>query len=82
MALRVPVVASPVGENARIVRDGRTGYLACEDQEWVYCWISLIEDPARRTAYGNAGQRLVVENYSMQRARKSLNALLDDLEAR
>lgn len=76
MAAGVPVVASPVGANAAIVRDGVEGCLATTHPEWLQALQSLAQDPARRERMGNAGRLRVAENYSLQACAPKLTQLL------
>lgn len=55
-AAGLPVVTSPVGVNARYVRDGVTGYAARDPSEWVEKLSALIEDPDLRRRMGQAGR--------------------------
>jgi glycosyltransferase involved in cell wall biosynthesis len=67
LACGLPVVASPVGVNARIVCEGQSGYLCTTDEEWVARLTQLIDDPALRRAMGQYGRDLVRERWSLQR---------------
>jgi glycosyltransferase involved in cell wall biosynthesis len=80
MALGLPVVASPTGENTHIVRDRNTGYLAGRDDEWVECLCALAGDAGLRRRLGAGGRTDAVERYSMARAASLLDRLLDDIE--
>lgn len=64
MAASLPVVASPVGENASIVRHGETGFLAKSTHEWVEALERLRKDPSLRHSMGQAGRALAEERYS------------------
>lgn len=66
MACGLPVVASPVGVNATIVADGITGLLATDSGQWRAALTRLIDDPALRSAMGQAGRARAVEAYSLQ----------------
>ena len=66
MACGLPVVASPVGVNATIVRDGETGLLATDGGEWRAALTRLIEDSTLRATMGQAGRVRAVEDYSLQ----------------
>ncbi len=66
MGCGLPVIASPVGVNAAIVEDGRTGLLATDVDRWRSALIRLIDDPALRAAMGQAGRRRAVKSYSLQ----------------
>jgi glycosyltransferase involved in cell wall biosynthesis len=65
MAAAVPPVASAFGEMPHIVRDGENGFLASSEDEWVDKLTALIGDPALRKRLGKAGQKTVVENFSL-----------------
>lgn len=65
MACGVPVVASPVGVNRKIVEDGRSGLLATETGEWERALIALVEDVNLRAYLGAAGRARAVAHYSL-----------------
>jgi glycosyltransferase involved in cell wall biosynthesis len=66
MAVGLPVVASPVGVNSRLVREGANGYLAADEEGWKQALRALAADPERRLAFGEAGRGLVEEQYTLQ----------------
>lgn len=66
MSRGLPVVASPVGANCEIVRDGANGFLAASEAEWTEKLATLIEDAALRERLGKAGRETVVASYSFQ----------------
>jgi len=51
----LPVVASPVGTNSVFVKDGITGFLVGNHQEWLDRLAQLIEDSQLRLNMGQAG---------------------------
>lgn len=65
MACGLPVVASPVGINSDIVRDGVNGYLATSPEEWRGALIRLIDDADLRHLQGAAGRARAVSDYSL-----------------
>ena len=65
MASAKAVVASPVGVNASIVRDGENGFLAPDEAGWVDALRTLRDEPDRRHAMGASGRRLVEERFSV-----------------
>lgn len=65
LALEIPCVASPVGVNAAIVKDGETGFLVSSEGEWLACLGRLIEDKILRKKMGAAGRQLVEKHYSV-----------------
>src|SRR5205823_6511673 len=52
MALGVPTVCSPVGVNSEIIQDGRNGYLAATEDEWVEKLLRLLRSPDLRSSIG------------------------------
>jgi hypothetical protein len=66
MACGVPVVASPIGVNADIVRHGENGLLASTPAEWEAALRCLRDDPARAAAIGAAGLATVREGFSLE----------------
>ena len=64
MGLGVATVASPVGVNTTIIRDGENGMLAATEDEWVEKLRLLLRDAALRARLGREGRRTVEETYS------------------
>ncbi len=65
MACGLPVVASPVGVNRDIVKNGINGYLAETPEEWKKALSILIKDKELRIRMGKEGRKLVEEKYSL-----------------
>jgi len=72
MACGIPVVASPVGVNSVIVREGVEGYLASSDEEWVSVLLKLIDSAELRKRMGESCRKKVVDNYSLDTAKIKL----------
>jgi glycosyltransferase involved in cell wall biosynthesis len=66
MAAGLPVVANPVGVQAELIRDGETGFLVENADEWVRAIARLSRDPELRRRMGWAGRRRVEEEYSVR----------------
>lgn len=66
MACSKPVVASPVGVNARLVRPGANGFLAGDTPSWVSSLETLRADPGLRRRMGAEGRRIVEAEYALQ----------------
>ena len=67
MAAGVPVVASPVGANAEVIRDGENGMLAASDTEWETKLGMLAADSRLRRTMGREGRRTVADGYSLEK---------------
>lgn len=65
MACGLPVVASPVGVNSDIVREGENGFLAENSDQWSGALRTLISDPDLRAQMGRAGRACVEKDYSL-----------------
>lgn len=66
MACGVPTVASNIGVNKEIVRDGVNGFLASSPDEWVTKISSLIDSYELRGRIGSAGREFIEEKYSLK----------------
>jgi glycosyltransferase involved in cell wall biosynthesis len=66
MALGIPTLMSPVGVNAEIIEDGKTGFLPRNEGDWEAALSSLIESAALRAQIGAAGRQRVVHYYSVR----------------
>lgn len=64
MALGVPTVMSPVGVNSEIIEDGRNGFLASSEQEWVQKLSLLASDVDLRRRFSQEGRTSVEARYS------------------
>lgn len=65
MACGVPVIATPVGVNVKIVFDNKCGLLAADLKEWETSLVQLLSDPVGRENYGAAGRYAVENEYSL-----------------
>jgi glycosyltransferase involved in cell wall biosynthesis len=82
MACGLPVVASPVGVNSRIVEPGKTGFLASSSAEWMQTLVMLSQNPSLRKDLGMAGRRKVEREYSLQVSAPRLLEILSQAVAR
>ena len=76
MACGKAVVASPVGVNSMIVRDGIDGFLASTNPEWVVALTKLIDAVELRNQMGLSGRSRVEQGYSLQKAAPRFAELL------
>lgn len=82
MACGLPVVASPVGVNVDIVREGENGFSATSRDEWVAALDRLLSDAELRHGLGQAGRRDVENTYCLQVQGPRLVKMLKSLGAR
>lgn len=83
MAARLPMVVSDAGGNAEAVLDGRTGLVVPvrDPERLAAAIVRLAGDPKLRDTFGEAGQRRVLENFSLQRFADAHQALYAALRA-
>lgn len=79
MACGLPVVASPVGVNVDIVRQGENGYLATDGATWEDAMQRLVKDSSLRQRMGRAGREQVEREYSVVAQAPRLAAVLHSL---
>lgn len=79
MACGLPVVASPVGMNVEVVKDGENGFLATTEKEWIDSLKNLIVDPELRRTFGKNGRGLVEENFTLERNFERMKQILISL---
>jgi len=81
MAARLPVLITPVGDARRIVKDGVTGYLLQPDDP--HCMaeriVSLAREPAQAHQMGEAGRKLVEQDYNITSLAPRLLSVFSDL---
>jgi len=66
MALGIPVAASPVGVNEKIVDEGVNGFLCRSKEEWVNALKKLLEDTNLRKQMGINGRKKIEQFYSVE----------------
>jgi glycosyltransferase involved in cell wall biosynthesis len=65
LAAGLPVVGNAVGVQTAMIRHGETGFLAETPEQWADAIGRLAHDPALRTRLGQAGRRLVEDEFSL-----------------
>lgn len=76
MACGIPVVASGVGVNKEIVRNGENGFLANSSEEWFAALSKLLEDDLLRSQMGAVGRQRVVDEFCSQQTGPRMIELL------
>jgi glycosyltransferase involved in cell wall biosynthesis len=84
MASGLPVVATTVGDVARIVDDGVTALLVPprNPERLADALAALLCDPARRRSMGEAGRRRVTSSFTVTATGKAMDVIYSALEAR
>lgn len=62
MALGLPVIASGIPSFTDLIRDGQDGFIAYNDEEWIYKLACLVDDVELRAKIGTAA-RVRVDSY-------------------
>lgn len=76
MSVGIPCVASSVGINQKIIREGLNGFLATENKEWEEKLSKLIENPQLRRKMGINGREIAVKEYSVEANARRFIAML------
>lgn len=79
-AIGIPCVASPVGINKEIVREGINGFLAKDEKEWVEKLVLLIKDKELRERLGRKAREIAVKEYSFYCATPKLVKIFQEVE--
>ncbi len=66
MALGIPPVATPLGSNPILIKEGETGFLADSDGEWVATLERLVADSELREQVGRRAAELALSRYTLQ----------------
>jgi glycosyltransferase involved in cell wall biosynthesis len=65
MASGLPVIASPIGANKKIVDHGINGFLAPTDDDWFNAFMQLKNDIAKRQQMGITGRKKAEQSYNL-----------------
>lgn len=76
MGVGLPTVASPVGENRYIIKDGETGYLADSHEQWYERLTVLLDEPELADQMARAGHDRYSAHYSTEIAAQRLNEVI------
>lgn len=78
MGCSLPIIASPVGVNTEIVKDGWNGFLAMNDQEWLDKLLFYINNEETRYIHGARGRAIVEEKYNLNLTSKQLISIMSN----
>ncbi|RKZ06480.1 glycosyltransferase family 1 protein [bacterium] len=79
MACELPVVSSPTGGGEEIVEDGKTGFIARNDEEWVERLLELCRSVDLRRELGRRARTAVEERYSIAVWAPRMAKIIDDV---
>lgn len=65
MSLGIPTIATDLGANKRIIRNGENGFLVADPQEWKAVILKLAADADLRQRVGQAATKTVEDNFSV-----------------
>lgn len=79
LALRVPVVATPLSVDGIAVRDGQEALIAASDEAIAAAVLRLLADPALAMALGASGRALIETRYSWSQVAERYETLYAEL---
>jgi glycosyltransferase involved in cell wall biosynthesis len=79
MACGIPAVVTPIGMNEEVLQAGTVGLGAASEAEWESALNMLLDDAELRQRMGQAGRKLVVEQYSVKALTPRLAKTLQDV---
>lgn len=84
MAARLPVLTTPTGDAARIVKDGATGFVIKPDdpQGMADCIVNLVRNPALANQMGEAGRKQVEQHYNLTSLVPRLMSIFSDFASK
>jgi len=79
MAMGIPVVASPVGEQKYVVKHEVNGFIARNEEEWYNYLKMLIEDENLRRKIGREGRKTAEKELSLEVNGKKLYEIIKSI---
>ncbi len=79
MAMGLPVVATAIGANFRVIDEGKTGFLVTKPEEWLERLKLLVKDAALRREFGTKGREKVEKSYSVRANEPIYLGILNDV---
>ncbi len=76
MAVGLPTISSPIGENIHIIDNEKNGFLASTKEEYAHYITLLASSPSTRLRVGNEAIRTIKEVYSLERSAESLHKII------
>ena len=79
MAAGIPIVATALGPNFKVIENGYNGFLVKGEQEWIDQLVLLITDHALRKKIGANARKFAEENSSVEANAGKYLAIFDQL---
>lgn len=81
MALGIPTIATAIGANFRIIKNGINGFLVnpFDDEGWLNKMELLIKDVNLRKKLGKAGRKTIEKNYSIEVNKKKYLTIFNSI---
>jgi glycosyltransferase involved in cell wall biosynthesis len=81
MSLKKPVVANDAGGTVEVVRHNKNGYLITKETpaEIATLITGLIDDPEKRSAFGEASKNMINEMFSLEKMGQSFEKVYDEV---
>ena len=76
MGCSLPIVASPIGVNIEMVKNGINGFLAASSEAWVFALKQLLTNKILRQSMGVEGRKQVESEFCVQKVAPKLANLL------
>lgn len=77
MTVGASVVASPVGMNKEVIKDGENGFLAADEEDWLKKLSLLIDNVNLRDSFALKGREKVEKEYSVKITAPKFIAILE-----
>ena len=72
MAVGIPVIASPIGENLNVVKNNYNGYFARDTEEWLKYFEKLYNKRSLIKLMGKRGIKKIELNYDIEKLKSKL----------
>ena len=73
----IPAIASAIGENLNVIRQGKTGFCAANADEWVAAWRQLADGNVRQNMVGEIARE--AEKFSFENNAALLLKIIDSV---
>ncbi|HKL02717.1 MAG TPA: glycosyltransferase family 4 protein [Cryomorphaceae bacterium] len=81
LALKKPIVATPIGANGIAVRHGESAYIAHSARDFADCILKLAADPTSAVKMGEKGRKLIEDQYNQCLLSERLSAFFKEITA-